>query len=95
MTQAVNDDILLDKGENEMDTQIRELYERMLHLYQLSFGVQYEGEEDIVVLALTIRNDWKGNHSIPKHWRNRFHRIILELETTDYRIGERFMAGCN
>ncbi|AJD93647.1 hypothetical protein JMA_43300 (plasmid) [Jeotgalibacillus malaysiensis] len=78
-----------------MNEQIQKIYDQLLYFHELAFEKPYEGEEDVVELALIIRNHWKGNHDIPQHWRNRFHRIILELELTDYKLGERFMAGCN
>lgn len=78
-----------------MNEQIQKIYDQLLYFHELALGKPYEGDEDVVELALIIRNHWKGNHEIPQHWRNRFHRIILELEITDYKLGERFMAGCH
>jgi len=77
-----------------MSEKMNVVYAKLLEIHELAFKTSYEGEENPLTLALLIRNHWKGNHSIPTPWRNRFHRVILEMERADRQIGKEFMAGC-
>lgn len=77
-----------------MSEKMKMVYTQLLEIHEFAFKTSYKGEENIVELALLIRNHWKGNHSIPTHWRNRFQRAISSMETIDYQMGKDFMKQC-
>lgn len=77
-----------------MNENIQKLYEQLLYFHKLVLKVEYTGE-DIVELALAIRNKTKGDRNFPQHLRARFNLMLLELASLDYHLTDRYYAACH
>lgn len=77
-----------------MENELKGLYTNLLGIHLLAFGEAYEGKEDVLELALVIRNGLKGRFDVSRYIRNRFNLVMQEMGCVDFRLSEQFYAKC-
>ena len=80
----------------EMLQELASVRSNLVSVYRLVFGKEFEGEEDVdvVALALTIRNHMKGRFDVPAYHRKRFNLVLSQMGCADFKLSEQFYSQC-
>lgn len=80
------------------EDELASVRENLKRVYRLVFNEEYVeqvGEEqDVLELALLIRNHLKGRFDVPAYHRKRFNLVLQQMGCADFRLSEQFYAKC-